>query len=62
MNAAGSKKRPKPNRRKRQTSFTIDQEVWDRLKEIERKTTAKPSSMVNKLLRECLRIAPQQKS
>jgi hypothetical protein len=62
MSASGTDKRPRPKRRKRQTSLTLDQDVWDRLKEVEAETTAKPSSFANKLLREALKLRPQQEA
>jgi hypothetical protein len=62
MSASGTDKRPRPKRRKRQTSFTIDQEIWDRLKEIERTTFAKPSTIANQILSESLKIAARKEA
>ena len=58
MGNQATTKKPRPGERKRPTTLSLDQDVWDRLKEIEARTTAKPSSLANKLLREGLNLSP----
>ena len=51
---AGTRDRPRHKKPKRKSSVTLDQEVWDRLKAIEKKTLAKPSTVINQAVSEWL--------
>jgi hypothetical protein len=62
MSASEAKKRPKPKRYKRPTCLTLDPRIWDRLKQIESETDARPSATANRMLLECLKLEPAREA
>ncbi len=54
MGANAKAPKPRQGKRKRSTTLSLDPEVWDQLKEIERRTDARPSAVANRLLSEAL--------